>query len=230
MALPLNGASTIVVRSGADSAPTSAEEDHRYMHPASTRSRVRRDKVIALIALALIAVLAVYHVSDVRTAWTDFETWWAYFPPLYPGDDYIQVTEAAERQDDWHDRYRAITLGMAIRRAAPGVETVIQPQEMWELWGTSADAPRSWDAPGIKDDYFSDSIARAERVPKAYDPVLDAATIAVWESDGIVEHVAWNVAYLAGAEDDTVVVLHTDEARAILYVVPASLSPAGGDL
>lgn len=196
------------------------------MQRTDSAKNARRDKITALIALAILAVLASYHVADVRGAFADLDAWWIYFKPLYPGDDYALVTQYAERQDDWHDRYRAISLGMAIRRAAPGVETVYQPLEMWELWGESEDAPVSWEHPGIKDDYFSQAIARAERVSAEYDPVLPASTITAWENEGTLENVAWNVTYVSGAEDDTAVFLHCDETRTTIYVVPASLSPA----
>lgn len=200
------------------------------MHRTGSEPAIRRDKTTALIALALLAVLAAYHVWDVRAAFTDFDGWWAYFRPTYPGDDYARVTELAERQGDWHDRYRAITIAMAIRRAAPGVETVYEPAELWRLWGEAEDTPRSWDAPGIKDDYFSEAIARATRTPSDYDPVLVSTAIGNWANEGRTVELGWHVTYVEGAEDDTAVVLHCDESRSEVYVVPLSLSPAAEDL
>lgn len=188
--------------------------------------RTRRDRTTAAIALAILIVLAGYHLWDTRAAFSDFDGWWAYFKPMYAGDDYIRVTELAERQGDWHDRYRAIALGVAIRREAPTVETIYEPEDLWLLWGESEEAPRSWEHPGVKDDYFGTTIARAERVPKLYDPVLSAETIQEWEDRGIVEHVGWNIAYLKGYETEATVVLHCDAPRSTIYIVPLSLAPS----
>ncbi len=196
------------------------------MQRTDSAKNARRDKITALVALAILAVLASYHLWDIRGAFEDFDGWWVYFEPVFPGDDYARVTEFAERRANWHDRYRAITLGVAIRRATPDVEVVYAPDGLWHLWGARPYSPTSWDAPGIKGDYFATTIARAERTTAEYDPALAQSTIDTWESAGAIERLNWNVAYVTGAEDDRAVVLHRDADFSVVYVVPLSLSPA----
>lgn len=197
---------------------------------ASNRvARVRRDRITALIALTLLAAVAFYQVWDVRIAFTDFNSWWAFIKPTYPGDDYAQAVVTAERQDDWYGHYRAISMGMAVKHASDKtVRTIVRPVDLWTLWGESETAAVGWDHPDISPDYFGWISAQATKKSLAYDPVLPADTIAAWQAEGRVHEQSWGVAWIADdTRDATEVVLMTDPMRATVYVVPASLAPAG---
>jgi len=187
--------------------------------------RVRNDFVTATIALLLFAALSLYSVWDVRAAFSDFDGWWEYFEPVYPGDDFIAATLDGEQVSNWHIYYRSITITMEARRMAGGrPDAIYAPERLYLTWGTRADDPTDYDHPGLRDVSLEGLSARAV-VWRDYDPALPDDLIAEWVADGRVTQSEWAVARVEPDESETEFVIHADMAREMVYVVPLSLSP-----
>ena len=188
-------------------------------------ARTRNDRVTAIIALLLFATLSLYLLWDVRAAFSDFDGWWEYFEPVYPGDDFIAATLDAEQVSNWHIYYRSITVTTEARRMAGGrVDALYAPERLYLTWGTRADDPTDYDHPGLRDVSLEGLSARAV-VWQDYDPVLPDDVIARWVEEGRVTETEWAVAKVEPDEPETEFVIHTDMDREIVYVVPLSLSP-----
>ena len=187
--------------------------------------RVRNDFVTATIALLLFATLSLYSLWDARAAFSDFDGWWEYFEPVYPGDDFVAATLDGEQVSNWHVYYRSITVTMEARRMAGGrVDALYAPERLYLTWGTRADDPTDYDHPGLRDVSLEGLSARAV-VWSDYDPALPDDVIAEWVEEGRVTETEWAVARVEPDEPETEFVIHTDMAREMVYVVPASLSP-----
>ena len=187
--------------------------------------RLRNDFVTAAIALVLFAAASAYLLYDARAAYSDFEGWWEYFEPVYPGDDFVAATLDAEQISNWHVYYRSITVTSEARRMAGGrVDALYAPERLYLTWGTRADDPTDYDHPGLRDVSLEGLSARAV-IWEEYDPALPDSLIAEWEEQGRVMATEWNVARVEPDEPDTEFVIHSDMGRKIVYVVPLSLSP-----
>jgi len=185
----------------------------------------RNDIVTAGVALLLFASLSLYQVWDLRAAVTDFDGWWAFFKPVYPGDDYIAATLDAEQISNWHVYYRSITVTTAARRIARGrIDALYAPERLYLTWGTRAEDPTDFDRPGLRDvsleGFSSDAVVWID-----YDPVLPEELIERWRDDGRVTDLEWDVAAVVPDEPESEFVLHADPERRIVYLVPRSLSP-----
>jgi len=190
----------------------------------TTTSR-RADVVTAAIALVLFAAISLYQVWDLRAAVTDFDGWWAFFKPVYPGDDFVDATLDAEQISNWHVYYRSITVTTAARRIAEGrIDALYAPERLYLTWGTRADDPTDYDRPGLRDVSLEGLSSRAV-IWNDYDPVLPDELIERWRSEGRVTDMEWKAAAVSPDEPESEFVIHTDMDRTIVYVVPASLSP-----
>lgn len=187
--------------------------------------RWRDDKVTAGVALVLFAVLSLYQVWDLRAALTDFDGWWGYFEPVYPGDDFVKATLDAEQVSNWHVYYRSLTVVWATRRQVGGrPDAIYAPERLWLTWGTNWDDPTDYEHPGLRDVSLEGFSSRAiEWVD--YDPALPDEVIERWREDGRLTEMEWNVVAVEGDEEDREFVIHADWDRDTVYVVPLSLSP-----
>ena len=192
------------------------------------RSR-RTDILKAWVGLSVLAALLAYQLFDFRTAFSDFDTWWAFFPPSFAGDDYIAATLDAEHIKDWHIYYRSIAALTAARRIAGGPPSEVHaPHALHLLWSSDPDATGDYENPAFRDTAL-ESWSAGALTWSAYDPVIDDVFIDEWRAHGRVQDLAWSVAAVTPDETESELVLHTDRERSVVYVVPLSMSPTFRD-
>lgn len=187
-------------------------------------SKLRAERITALVAFALLAILAVFQLSDARLAFDDFETWWTRFEASYPGNDFVEVTYTAERVDGYNDHYRAIALAMAVKRTAKSDDATVRiPENLYELWGESTEASTTWKEPGLSEDYLTDLSTAVEFVTYDEDPRANDETIIALENAVTMNRLSWNVAYLTTGEAEDDITIVTDTNREWIYVLPTRL-------
>jgi hypothetical protein len=130
-----------------------------------------------------------------------------------------------EVKPQWYPQYRTMAVGAAARRMAEGpVDHLVLPQQLALL--VSAD-PSVVSQEPLFGPHVTRMSAGNERYV-SYDPVIDDSVVEKWRDEGRLKAYPRSVIAVEG-ETGSRFVLHVDESRELLYVVPASLSPLEAD-
>lgn len=188
------------------------------------------DLITAWAGILLIGAILLGQLWDARNAFVAFDDWWVFFGPSFAGDDYIAATLDAEQVDDLHRYYRSITVLTTVRRMAGSDFELRAPEQLHLLWSLDPAEPGDFENPVFRDTAL-EVWSAGKLVWVDYDPVVPDEVVESWKRSGWVTDEPWNVSSVQTDEPSTAggaFVLHTDEGRSTVYVVPLGLSPGTG--